>query len=383
MPPEILIGGAGLSGAVLARVLAEAGRQVTVRDPRPHVAGNCHTERDAETGVMVHRYGPHIFHTDDARVIAFVTRFAEFGPYAHKVRSTVGGRVYSLPVNLFTINQVFGRAFRPDEARAHIESLVERGDAPPANFEDQALATIGRTLYEAFFKGYTEKQWGVSPRQLPAAILARLPLRFSYDDRYFGHAFQGIPVAGFTAMVESMLDHPGITVELGATVTRDAAGPGVQVFFSGPLDGWFDHGLGRLGYRTLEFETFTARGDWQGCPVMNWGDREVPWTRVTEHKHFTPWERHAGTVVTREYARDCGPDDIPYYPVRLVAEKAMLAEYVARAEAEARAGSRVTFLGRLGSYRYLDMDRCIGEALEVAERFLAEGATPAFVHPPL
>ena len=203
MAVEILIVGAGFSGAVIGRQLAEAGHRITILEARDHVAGNCHTERDPETGVMVHRYGPHIFHTDDDGVWDYVNRFARFRPYRHRVRPTVGGRVYSLPMNLLTINQFFGRSFRPDEARAFIAAQADRSIAEPRNFEEQALRFVGRELYEAFFKGYTEKQWGCAPAELPASILKRLPLRFNYDDNYFSHAFQGMPEDGYTALVRA------------------------------------------------------------------------------------------------------------------------------------------------------------------------------------
>ena len=364
---QILVVGAGLSGAVLARELAGAGHHVTVREARPHVAGNCHTERCPETGVLVHVYGPHIFHTDDSEVWDYVQRFARFRPYRHQVRATLGDRVYGLPVTLHTINQFFGRAFRPDEARAFIASQADLSLTEPQNFEEQALAMVGPALYEAFFKGYTEKQWGLSPTELPAAILKRLPLRFSYDDNYFFHRFQGLPEAGYTAMVEAMLDHPGIDLHLSSPFDPAQAARADHLFWSGPLDGYFGARLGALGYRTLDFERFTAPGDWQGCAVMNYPDADIPYTRITEHKHFAPWETHEGTVLYREYPRACGPDDIPYYPIRLAREKALLSDYERLAAAE----EGVTFVGRLGTYRYLDMDVTMREALDTARRFLA------------
>ena len=368
---KILIVGAGLSGAVTARRLAEAGHRITVIDSRPHAAGNCHTERCPETGVLVHVYGPHIFHTDDAGVWDYVNRFARFLPYRNRVKTTVRDRVYSLPINLHTINQFFGRTFRPDEARAFIETKqADLSIADPQSFEEQALRFVGRDLYEAFFKGYTEKQWGCSPADLPASILKRLPLRFNYDDNYFAHRFQGMPEAGYTVMVERILDHPAIDLHLETPFTDELAGRADHMFWSGPLDGYFGARLGRLGYRTLDFERFTASGDWQGCAVMNYGDAAVPYTRITEHKHFAPWENHDGTVCYREYSRACGADDIPYYPIRLVREKALLSDY----EALARDERGVTFLGRLGTYRYLDMDLTIREALDGAAAFLAARA---------
>lgn len=366
---DILIVGAGLSGAVLGRGLAEAGHKITVIDSRTHVAGNCHTERCTATGVLVHVYGPHIFHTDDVQVWDYVNSYATFKPYRNRVKSTVGGAVYSLPVNLHTINQFFGRTFAPAEARTFIETTqADTTITDPQSFEEQALRFVGRDLYEAFFQGYTEKQWGCSPTALPASILKRLPLRFNYDDNYFAHRFQGMPEQGYTAMVEGILDHPNIDVHLETPYTADMAARASHLIWSGPLDAYFDHKLGRLGYRTLDFERFTDQGDWQGCAVMNYGDRDVPYTRITEHKHFAPWESHEGTVCYREYARACGPDDIPYYPIRLIEEKAMLGQY----EALAAATEGVSFVGRLGTYRYLDMDVTIREALDLLPQLTAQ-----------
>lgn len=385
---RVLIVGAGFSGAVIARGLAQAGVAVTVADARAHVAGNCHTERCPDTGVLVHAYGPHIFHTDDAQVWDYVTALVPFRPYVNRVKATVGGRVYTLPVNLHTINQFFGTALRPDEARAFIAA---RRQAPahggePANFEEQALAMVGPDLYRAFFRGYTAKQWGCDPRDLPASILKRLPLRFSYDDNYFFHRFQGMPEPGYTALVAAILDCPGVTVQLGRSVTPGQARMGGwdHVIWTGPLDAWFGHDIGRLGYRTLDFERFTHEGDdWQGCAVMNHPDPDVPFTRIAEHRHFAPWERPRGSVVVREYSRACGPQDIPYYPIRLTGEQALLARYVARARAE----PGVSFVGRLGTYRYLDMDVTIREALDAVQSLISAKtaglAPPAFFAAPL
>jgi UDP-galactopyranose mutase len=363
---RFLMVGAGLSGAVIGRVLAEAGHDVTVVDARPHIAGNCHTERCAETGVLVHLYGPHIFHTDDAEVWEYVNRYETFLPYKNRVKTISGGQVYSLPVNLHTINQFFGRTMGPDEARAFIEAQADTSIVAPKTFEEQALRFVGARLYEAFFKGYTQKQWGCDPSELPASILKRLPVRFNYDDNYFFHRFQGMPEGGYTAMVGRILDHPRIDVHLQTGFSRQDAGRWDHVFYSGPLDGWYDYDAGRLGYRTLDFERFTHDGDYQGTAVMNYGEASVPWTRITEHKHFAPWETHSGSVCYREFSRACEPDDIPYYPIRLIEEKTLLAEYVARAQVE----GNVTFVGRLATYRYLDMDVTIREALDCARATL-------------
>ncbi|TJZ93249.1 UDP-galactopyranose mutase [Paracoccus gahaiensis] len=380
---KILLVGAGLSGAVIGRELAEAGHDCRIIDARPHIAGNCHTERDAETGVMMHVYGPHIFHTDDEGVWDYVNRFAQFMPFQNRVKTTAQGRVYSLPINLLTINQFFGTTLRPDEARAFIESRADTSITEPRTFEEQALRFVGPELYEAFFRGYTEKQWGCSPTELPASILKRLPVRFTYDDNYFFHRFQGMPRDGYTPMIAAILDHPRITVDLGTDYAPEMAEAVDHVFWSGPLDGYFDYRLGRLGYRTLDFERFTHQGDYQGCAVMNYGDREVPQTRITEHKHFSPWETHEGSVCYREFARQAEPGDTPYYPIRLVEEKALLAQYVDLA----RSTPGVTFVGRLGTYRYLDMDVTIREALETADHFAAAARAgdrmAAFVQEPL
>ncbi|MEL6570444.1 MAG: UDP-galactopyranose mutase [Pseudomonadota bacterium] len=377
---HILLVGAGLSGAVIGRKLAEAGHKITIFESRDHVAGNCHTARDEETGVMVHTYGPHIFHTDDAEVWEYVNRFETFLPYKNRVKTTSQGRVFSLPINLHTINQYYNKTMRPDEARAFIEEQADTTIEDPQTFEEQAQRLVGNDLYEAFFKGYTVKQWGVQPTELPASILKRLPVRFNYDDNYFFHKFQGMPKGGYTAMVERILDHDLISVQLNTRFTRDQSGSYDHIFYSGPLDGWFDYSLGRLGYRTLDFEEFRYDGDYQGCAVMNYGGEEVPFTRTTEHKHFSPWEEHEKSILYREFSRSAEPNDIPYYPIRQVKEKALLSDYVDLAQSELG----ITFVGRLGTYRYLDMDVTIREALDTADIFLEKGKdTPVFVKSPL
>jgi len=386
---NFLMVGAGLSGAVIGRHLAEAGHKITVVDSRSHIGGNCHTERDTNTGVMVHIYGPHIFHTDDAEVWEYVNSFETFLPYKNRVKTTSRDPqgdlgVFSLPVNLHTINQFFRKTLRPEEAHDFIvNEQADTSITDPQTFEEQAMRFVGKDLYEAFFKGYTMKQWGCHPSELPASILKRLPVRFNYDDNYFFHKFQGMPESGYTAMIEKILDHPGITVQLETVFDRSQAGDYDHVFYSGPLDGWFDFELGRLGYRTLDFERFTHEGDYQGCAVMNYGEVEVPYTRITEHKHFAPWESHEGSVLYREFSRAAEPEDIPYYPVRQVAEKALLSDYVKLAEET----QGVTFVGRLGTYRYLDMDVTIREALDTARGFvqcLDKGEkVPAFFTAPL
>lgn len=380
---NVLVVGAGLSGAVIARQLAENGVKVTVVESRDHVGGNCHTERDARTGVMVHVHGPHIFHTDNEQVWQYVNRFAQFMPYICRVKATTGGQVYGLPINLHTINQFFRKTFSPGEAQAFIEAQAEKSISEVRSFEDQALRFLGKDLYHAFFRGYPIKQWGLPPSELPASILKRLPVRFNYDDNYFNHRYQGIPSEGYTAMVERILDHEKIDLHLNRNFDRASIDRYDHVFFSGTLDSWFDHRLGHLTYRTLKFEPVYDTGDFQGCAVMSYPEERVPYTRITEHKHFAPWEEHEETVVFKEFSSQCQPGDIPYYPIRLVEDKAMLRDYVDLAGTECN----VTFVGRLGTYRYLDMDVTIAEALRTSEVFLKaraeRGQMSAFVVSPL
>ncbi len=380
---KIGIVGAGFAGAVMARELADAGHDIDVFDARDHVAGNCHTKRDDDSGVMIHVYGPHIFHTAHEHVWEYVQRFGQFLPYEHRVKATSGGRVYGLPVNLLTINQFFNSTMRPDEAAAFVAAKSVELDREPVTFEDQALAFVGPELYEAFFKGYTRKQWGLEPTELPASILKRLPLRFNYDDRYFDHPHMGIPADGYTPIVEGILDHPRINVYLAHPVTAEDLAAFDHRFWTGPIDEYFAAVHGRLGYRTLDFEVERHDGDYQGCPVMNFCDEDTEHTRVTEFKHFAPWETHARSLTYREYSRACEPGDIPYYPIRLVAERTQLRDYVDLARQE----TGTTFLGRLGTYRYLDMDVTIHESLTGARQFLAAVAAqepvPAFFIDPL
>lgn len=380
---KIAIVGAGFSGAVIARELAQAGYSVDVFDTRPHVAGNCHTERDSETGVMVHTYGPHIFHTSNEKVWNYVRQFDEFMPFINRVKAITNGKVFSLPINLLTINQFFGRAFSPTDAAAFMAEIGDASITDPQTFEDQALRFVGKELYEAFFKGYTMKQWGLHPSELPASILKRLPVRFNYDDNYYASTYQGIPKHGYTYIVEQILNHPKIHLYLKTKFERSQLDGYEHVFYSGPIDGWFDYSEGRLGYRTLDFATERHDGDYQGNAVINYGDINVPWTRISEHKHFAPWEQHAKTLIFKEYSRLCGKDDIPYYPIRLVKEKTQLAKYITMASQE----QRTTFVGRLGTYRYLDMHITIAEAFDVVQQYLACVAKgevmPAFIVDPL
>lgn len=363
---KILIVGAGFSGAVIARSLAEVGHKVTVIDSRDHVAGNCHTYRDQKTDVMVHKYGPHIFHTDNETVWEYINRFGEMMPYVNRVKAITGDRVYSLPINLHTINQFFSKTLSPKDAEVFIEAQADRSISEPETFEEQALHFVGKPLYEAFFKYYTIKQWGTEPSNLPASILKRLPVRFNYNDNYFNHKYQGMPKNGYTDIVNNILSHENIELKLETVYVEKMKSGFDHMVWSGPLDAYFNHRLGRLGYRTLDFVPFYGEGDVQGNAVINYCDEQVSYTRITEHKHFAPWEKHDKSICYKEYSRACDKNDIPYYPIRLMNDKKMLEQYVDIAQRS----NGVTFVGRLGTYRYLDMDVTIKEALETAQALL-------------
>ncbi len=382
MKKHIGIAGAGFAGAVLARELVESGKyKVTVFDERNHVAGNCHTERDDETGVMVHKYGPHIFNTSREDVWEYVNHWGRFEPFVNRVKAVTKKGIFSLPINLMTINQFFEKKMGPAEARDFVGALGDESIKEPQSFEDQALKFLGKDLYKNFFYGYTKKQWGVEPSNLPASILKRLPVRFNYDDNYYNQKYQGIPVSGYTEIVRRILDHSEIEVRLGQRLDPERKDEFEHVFWSGPMDGYFNYKLGRLGYRTLKFERFVENGDYQGNPVINYCEEEVPFTRVAEHKHFTPWEEHDKTVCFKEYSKLCGEKDTPYYPLRLNNDKELLEQYVKLVENE----DKITFIGRLGTYRYLDMHVIIGESLDLAKTCLSSDKTtwPKFSNSPL
>lgn len=367
MSYRFLIVGAGFSGSVLARELvSQIDCDVEVWEARDHVAGNCYTSTDEETGITIHRYGPHIFNTDKKEIWDYFNKFSSLRPYVHQVKAFHKGQLYPMPVNLNTLNQFFGRDFTPEAARALLEQAGDATIAHPQNFEEQAIRFLGKKLYEAFFYGYTKKQWGCEPRKLPASVLKRIPVRFDYDNNYHRYPYTGIPEKGYTDFVDQLIRHPRIRLILNRKFTTQAeiSSRFDHLFYTGPIDRFFNEAAGRLSYRTLRFEKVVSNGDFQHCAQVNYCDLDVPYTRITEHKHFTPWKKFARTVIFKEYSSEAGKDDILYYPKRLRADKEMFEKY--RSLAAHTPG--VSFLGRLGTYRYLDMQHVIAEAIALAEK---------------
>jgi UDP-galactopyranose mutase len=378
--PDLLVVGAGLFGLTLARQAAEEhDAKVTVIDRRDHLGGNAYSEADPETGIEVHKYGAHLFHTSNTRVWEYVNRFTDFTPYVHKVYTTHRGVVYPMPINLGTINQFFESAYSPAGARELIqEQAGELAGTDPANLNDKGISLIGRPLYEAFIKHYTGKQWQTDPKDLPASIISRLPVRYTYDNRYFNDTYEGLPRQGYTAWLERMADHPSISVELGTDyfdsaqpLNRDAVRGNVPVVYTGPVDRYFDYAHGDLKWRTIDLETeHVDTGDFQGTSVMNYADESVPFTRIIEPRHFHPERDYPTdrTVIQREYSRFAHREDEPYYPVNSTEDRETLLKYRQLADAE----PRTLFGGRLGTYQYLDMHMAIGSALSAADNKLKD-----------
>lgn len=362
---RFLIIGAGLTGAVIARKLAEANHTCEVIEQADHVAGNCHTARDPQTGILMHQFGPHTLHTDDEEIWSFLERFVEIEPYFHRKQAWAKGKIYPFPINLTTISEFFGRDFTPESASEFIGQQAEILPHEPRNFEEAGLSKIGRELYEAFYQGYTEKQWGRKATDLPPFVFKRLPVHLDHDRRVFHHKRQGQPSGGYTHMVERILDHPNISVRLNTPFEAPFdRGVHHHLFYSGPIDRYFNWCHGRLPYRTLDFKHEHRKGTFQECGTVNYCDADTPHTRVAEHKHFWASEKHEDTVITYEYSRECGQDDRPYYPIRLNQEDAIYQKYIETAQLE----PNVSFVGRLGTYRYLDMDAAIREAMNAAEQ---------------
>ena len=379
MDPDLVVVGSGFFGLTVAeRVASEFGRRVLVIDRREHIGGNAYSEREPTTDIEVHRYGSHLFHTSNTTVWDYVNRFTTFTPYQHRVYTTLRGEVFPMPINLGTINQFFRTALGPAEARALVsEQAAEFGSAEASNFEEKAISLIGRPLYEAFIRGYTAKQWQTDPRELPAEVISRLPVRYTYDNRYFSDTYEGLPTDGYTAWIERMADHPRIEVRLG-TDFFDASQPvhkasvvgQVPVVYTGPVDRYFDYQAGELGWRTLDFDQQVLDvGDFQGTSVMNYADEDVPHTRIHEFRHFHPERDYPDdrTVIMTELSRFADRSDEPYYPVNTEQDRSRLLAYREMAKSE----PGVVFGGRLGTYQYLDMHMAIGSALNTFTSRLA------------
>lgn len=378
---DVCVVGAGFFGATIAeRVANDLGKRVLLLDRRGHIGGNSYSEPHSETGIEVHKYGAHIFHTSNESVWNYVRQFSEFNSYIHRVYSSYNGELYSMPINLATISQFFRRHMSPTEARCLIASQAgEAASQSPRNLEEKAISLIGLPLYEAFIRGYTWKQWEVDPKELPANIITRLPVRYSLDNRYFNDPYQGIPSAGYGALFERMLNNSSISTCLNTDFfdIRNELPSRMPIVYTGPVDRYFNYSAGVLDWRSLRFEEeVVPLGDFQGTSVINYSNFEVPFTRIIEFRHFDPSKAVSKekTVIWREFSKSCGANDEPFYPVNSSWNERIYAEYkqlAARAE-------NVLFGGRLGTYRYLDMHQAIGAALSAYERVvrpaLIEGA---------
>jgi UDP-galactopyranose mutase len=376
---DLVVVGAGFFGLTVAeRVATELGLKVVVIDRRSHIGGNAYSSPEPETGIEVHQYGAHLFHTSNEPVWEYVNRFTKFTKYEHRVFTNFGGEVYPLPINLGTINQFFRAAYTPAEARALIAGqAAEFSTGESRNLEEKGISLIGRPLYEAFIRSYTAKQWQTSPTELPAEIINRLPVRYNYDNRYFSDTHEGLPVDGYTAWIERMADNPNIEVRLRTDffdqtqeINRNSVVGHIPVVYTGPVDRYFDYEGGELTWRTLDFEQEVLPiGDFQGTPVMNYADATVPYTRIHEFRHFHPERAHYPTdktVIMREFSRAATRADEPYYPINTVADRENLLQYRTLQDGE----SQVFFGGRLGTYKYLDMHMAIGSALSMYENKL-------------
>ncbi|WP_203230976.1 UDP-galactopyranose mutase [Nocardioides caldifontis] len=370
---DLVVVGSGFFGLTIAeRCAEELGLRVLVLERRHHLGGNAYSEAEPETGIEVHVYGAHLFHTSNEKVWEYVNRFTSFTSYQHRVFARVKDQVYSFPMNLGLISQFFGRYFTPDEARALIaEQASEFETSEATNLEEKAISLIGRPLYEAFVKGYTAKQWQTDPRELSPDIITRLPVRYNFDNRYFNDKYEGLPVDGYTAWLTRMADHPNIEVRLETDFlkVRDEYLGKVPVVYTGPVDEYFGHSEGRLSWRTVDLEAEVVDvDDFQGTSVMNYNDEDVPFTRIHEFKHFHPERTHlpGKTVIVHEYSRFAEEGDEPYYPINTPADREKLLRYRELAKKE----PMVLFGGRLGTYKYLDMHMAIGSALSMYENRL-------------
>ena len=373
MTADLVVVGSGLFGLTIAEQAAtELGLKVVLLDRRSHIGGNAYSENEEQTGIEVHRYGAHLFHTSNERVWEYVNRFTGFTNYVHRVYTRHNGIVYPMPINLGTINQFFNAAYSPAEAKALIaEQAGELAGTDPQNLNDKGISLIGRPLYEAFIKHYTAKQWQTPPEELPASIISRLPVRYTYDNRYFNDKYEGLPVDGYAAWLERMAAHPNIEVRLNTDFfsddheySREKVLGQIPVVYTGPVDRYFDYAEGDLSWRTIDLEEEVLPiEDFQGCSVMNYPDADVPFTRIHEFRHFHPERDYTkdATVIMRECSRFANKGDEPYYPVNTSVDREKLLKYRDLAKGE----KDVLFGGRLGTYKYLDMHMAIGAALSM------------------
>jgi UDP-galactopyranose mutase len=367
---DLVVVGSGLFGLTVAeRTATELGKRVLVLERRAHLGGNAYSEFDEETGIEVHRYGPHFFHTSNQRIWDYVRQFTDFTPREHRAFTVHRGQVYPLPFGLALICQFFGRYFTPDEARELIASQAGKAQGKPVtNLEQKAISLIGQPLYEAFVRGYTAKQWQTDPTRLPAEIITRLPVRYNFNNRYFDDTYEGLPTDGYAAWLRRMAGQSNIDLLLSTDFfdVRDQIPSGTPVVFTGPIDRYFSYSHGRLGWRTLELEREVVHvGDYQGTAVINYADTDVPYTRIHEYRHFHPERTNYvpdKTVIVREYSRAAGTADEPFYPINTAEDRVMLDKYRELAKLETRQNN-VLFGGRLGTYKYLDMHMAIGSAL--------------------
>lgn len=370
---DLVVVGSGFFGLTVAERAAEAGYKVLVIERRHHIGGNSYSEIDSETGIEFHKYGSHIFHTSNEKVWAYVNNFTSFNDYRHRVFSVANEKMYSLPLNLATLSTFYGRALKPGEAREIVaKEAAEDALSDPKNLEDWAISTIGRPLYETFFRGYTAKQWQTDPKELPASILKRLPIRFDFQDGYFSDKWEGIPTDGYTQWLERMASNPNIQVALECDFfeVRALIPEGKLVVYTGPIDRYFGFRFGRLGWRTLDFETQVVPvRDFQGTSVVNYADEKIPYTRIHEFKHFHPERDHDAetSLIMYEFSRLSMDRDEPYYPINATSDREKLARYRDAIKGE----SNVIFGGRLGSYQYLDMHMAIASALTTFENEVA------------
>jgi len=378
---DLVVVGSGFFGLTVAeRAAAELGKKVLILERRSHLGGNAYSEPDPETGIEVHKYGAHLFHTSNKRVWEYVNRFTEFTNYQHRVFAKVKDQVYSFPMNLALINQFFGKSHTPDEARELIAKQSSEFETDAAqNLEEKAISLVGRPLYEAFIRGYTAKQWENDPKNLGANIITRLPVRYTFDNRYFNDAYEGLPVNGYTAWLEKMAEHENIEIRLNVDYfdVREHIPAGTPTVYTGPLDRYFDYSAGRFTWRTVDFESEVAEtGDFQGTSVVNYNDQEVPYTRIIEFRHFHPERDYPKdkTVIFREFSRFAQENDEPYYPINTPENREKLEAYRELAKAEARE-KNVLFGGRLGTYKYLDMHMAIGSALSAFDNKIAPHLT--------